>query len=111
MKLHEKLKQIRKRSGMTQAEFAKTLRLSRANYAAIELGKNNATPPLINLIAIKYHVDENQLIDDNADVNLSKLTDRQVVLIESFHNLPESMKQLVEVVIDKLLDYYKDQRK
>lgn len=58
MSVAKRLKQIRTTLGakMTQEEFGESLGLSRAAYAAYELGKNTPTPTMLKLVCLTYGI-------------------------------------------------------
>ena len=54
MQISDKIKAIRKYYGMSQAEFAKKLGTTRANYSNIENGYVRPTQMLINCLSAMY---------------------------------------------------------
>lgn len=61
MTLGERLKKLRKALGLTQQEFSDKLKVSRSNIATYEVGKNNPTDAVVNLICREFHVNETWL--------------------------------------------------
>ena len=59
--MQERLKQIRKRLGLTQQEFALRLGVSRNNIATYETGKSNIGEAVIKLICREFNVNETWL--------------------------------------------------
>lgn len=56
--LGARIKQIRKSAHLTQQAFGETVKVSDAHISSIEKGKDKPSDLLINLIAIKYNVNE-----------------------------------------------------
>lgn len=53
-----RIKQIRKKAGLNQTAFGKMVHVSAAHISGIEKGKEKSSDRLINLIAIKFDVNE-----------------------------------------------------
>jgi transcriptional regulator with XRE-family HTH domain len=63
MSIYERIKEVRSKSGLSQEAFATSINLKRANYAQIELGKQNPTiQTLIEIVRI-YNNSYEWLID------------------------------------------------
>ena len=63
MELGKKLKQLRKSEGLTQAEIAKKLNLSRVNYTRYENGKVRPDYETIIKIADYYDISLDELFE------------------------------------------------
>ncbi|MEB0299588.1 LexA family transcriptional regulator [Mucilaginibacter sp. 5C4] len=63
MSIHARIKAIRLESELSQEEFAASVGLKRANYAQIELGKQNPTLETISNIVRIYHKPYELVID------------------------------------------------
>lgn len=61
MTIGERLKKLRKEIGLTQQEFSDKIKVSRSNIATYEVGKNNPTDAVVNLICREFHVNETWL--------------------------------------------------
>lgn len=59
--MNERLKAVRTKAGMTQAEFAETLGTSRTAYAKYENGLVIPSDTFISLLCSKFHVSEHWL--------------------------------------------------
>ena len=76
--MSERLKQIRKKSDMTQQEFADRLGVSRSNIATYETSKSFPSASIISLICKEFNVNENWLrygndeIFSNTDLSISE---------------------------------------
>jgi len=105
MNIADKLKLIRKVNNLTQAEFAKSIGVSRGNLANIELGKVEPTQVFINCVALMYNVDKNWLTDDNNN-DLSILngsTNMLALIMDKYEQLDDDYKKFVENQINQLL--------
>lgn len=65
MKIGAKIKAIRKRHGMTQAQLAEEIGVDRTHVTKIETGKANPSPQLLKSVALRYDLPESWLVDDN----------------------------------------------
>lgn len=101
----EKLKLIRKMSDLTQAEFAKTLGISRGNLSGIELGRIKPTQLVINCVALAYNIDRKWLMDDaNEDLNaLNGSVNMIALLMDKYNQLDDKYKKFVENQIEALV--------
>ncbi|MBQ6780255.1 MAG: LexA family transcriptional regulator [Treponema sp.] len=62
MEISEQLKNIRKKNGMTQAEFAEKLEVSTATVASVENGSREAPKGLMKSLVTKFNVDARWLL-------------------------------------------------
>ena len=62
MEISEQLKNIRKTTGMTQAEFAEKLEVSTATVASVENGSREAPKALMKSLVTKFNVDARWLL-------------------------------------------------
>lgn len=102
----EKLKLIRRANNLTQAEFAKTIGVSRVNLTNLELGKVKPTPVFINCLSMMYHIDKDWLTDDSND-DLSVLNGSVNLvsqIMEKYQSLDDNYKKFVENQINQLLE-------
>lgn len=105
MKISEKIRIIRKTNNFTQADFAKTIGISRGNLANIELGKVEPTQVFINCVSLMYNIDKNWLTDDsNSDLSvLNNSTSLHTRIMEKYRCLNDKHKKYVEDQINRLL--------
>ena len=59
--MKDRLKELRKKLGLTQKKFAEKLGISRNNIASYETGKSNPGSSIIQLICRVYNVNETWL--------------------------------------------------
>lgn len=106
----EKLKLVRKAHGLTQAEFADSIGVSRGNLANIEVGKVEPTQVFINCVALTYHIDKAWLTDDsNDDLGaLNPSTNMSNIIATRYDMLDDKYKEFVAKQINELLSIQKD---
>lgn len=81
----ERLKDLRKKNGMTQAELAKRLSITRASVNAWEMGLSlPSTPFIVELVRI-FHVSSDYLLglDDKPVIRTDNLSYKQIAAIMS----------------------------
>lgn len=106
--MNERIKQIRKMSGLTQSEFAERLKASRDKIASYETGRVIPTDTTLNLIAKEFNISyawlktgEGPMEDPTADrETLEKLTD-------VYQSLPDRLRTLVDVLVDMDPEWWK----
>lgn len=81
--LAEKIKLLREKSGLTQAEVARTLGLSRSSVNAWEMGLSVPSTQYIVELAKKFNVSTDYLLgmDNTATISVEGLTQKQVSVI------------------------------
>ena len=70
MELHEKLYNLRKKNGYTQAELAEMLGVSRQSVSNWELGSIRPSTSRLKKLSELYSVPVESLLDDNIEVQL-----------------------------------------
>ena len=104
MQISDKIKAIRKYYGMSQAEFAKKLGTTRANYSNIENGYVRPTQMLINCLSAMYGLSETWLIDDSQeDLSVLEHTD-DTALLTKYHRLGKNYQEFADRHLDMLLE-------
>ncbi len=109
MKFSEKLRLVRTSNNLTQAEFAKSIGISRANLANIELGNVLPTPMFINCVSLMYNIDKYWLTDESND-DLSPLNSSKnmvTLIMNKYEQLDNKYKKFVENQINQLLELQK----
>lgn len=66
MTIGKRIKSLRKKKGMTQQEFCKSVCVSQAHLSMIEHDRVNPSKAVIRLISILFDVDEDWLINDSS---------------------------------------------
>lgn len=105
MNFADKLKLIRKKNKMTQAEFAESIGISRGNLANIERGIVKPTQIFINCVSLMYHIDKGWLLDDTNDdlCILNEDTNLISTIVSKYNLLDDEYKKFVENQINELL--------
>ena len=78
--LADKIKKLREQTGMTQADLAKKLSLTRAGINAWEMGISVPSTPYIIEIANLFHVTTDYLfgLDENQTLRTDGLNDQEI---------------------------------
>lgn len=95
MEYNERLKKIRKETGLTQEEFASSIGISRSPIASAELGKSRLQPLAIRKICELYDVNEKWLQTGEGSMrNTYNIPDDELKnLLEAYSKLPESSRK------------------
>ena len=86
MTLNERVREVRKSTGLTLEKFAIRLGVTKAAISNIENGNRNVSEQLIKSICREYSVDENWLRTGNGDKMFSLELDEDTMLVESLLN-------------------------
>jgi transcriptional regulator with XRE-family HTH domain len=114
MTLHDRVKIIRKESGLTQAEFGQRIGITFSSVSLIEKGKNNPSEQTIRAICSEFSVNRDWLVDGVGEMQVQK-----PLLPEIIHNLrkyPHVLELLAALspedwlALDALLDRVIDQK-
>lgn len=90
--LYEKIKELREQTGMTQAELARRLKLTRASVSAWEMGLAVPSAQSIVDLANVFHVTTDTIlgVSSSQTLDLSDLTEEQqkiiALLVQHFDN-------------------------
>lgn len=106
--MNNRIKEIRKKRGLSQQKFADKLGIARGNIAAYEVGKNAPSDAVISLICTKFNINEDWLrtgigeMDDKiptddflsvaADIDMKDPKARQAII--DYWELSDSDKEL-----------------
>lgn len=82
MTLHDRVKIIRKESGLTQAEFGQRIGITFSSVSLIEKGKNNPSEQTIRAICSEFSINRDWLVDGIGEMQVQK-----PLLPEILHNL------------------------
>ena len=82
MTLHDRVKIIRKESGLTQAEFGQRIGITFSSVSLIEKGKNNPSEQTIRAICSEFSINRDWLVDGVGEMQVQK-----PLLPELIHNL------------------------
>lgn len=81
--IEKKIKTLRERAGITQAEFAQKLNMTRAGVNAWEIGISKPSVPKIKEIALLFGVSTDYILcmPENNTVSVDGLSDREIASI------------------------------
>lgn len=81
--LSEKIKLLREKAGLTQAELARNLGLSRSGVNAWEMGLSVPSTPYVVELAKTFHVSTDYLlgVENTATIQVTGLTQKQVSVL------------------------------
>lgn len=86
MTLNERVREVRKSTGLTLEKFAIRLGVTKAAISNIENGNRNVSEQLIKSICREYSVDETWLRTGNGDKMFMLELDEDTMLVESLLN-------------------------
>lgn len=118
--MNNRIKEIRKKTGLSQQKFADKLEISRGNIAAYEVGKNAPSDAVISLICSRFNVNKEWLLTGKGEMcqHLAKnqkimafandtmeLNDKNFKkrFVEALARLDENDWKHLEEIVNKLL--------
>lgn len=113
MKFQESLKQLRIEKGLTQAELADALKISRSTIGMYEQGKRKPDFETLEVIADYFNVKMSVLLDgeqSDCDLYLQCYNQRAYNMVQKFMRLDSEDQSRIEERINTLLenDKYQD---
>lgn len=104
MDFSERLKKVRKETGLTQEEFAIAIGVTRSPIAAAESGKSKLQPLAIRKICELYSINEKWLqTGDGSMRNTYNIPDDELKnLLDVYSKLPESSRKKFISFLDEL---------
>lgn len=79
--MKERIKELRKYLGLTQAEFASRVSLKQSSIATYEIGRNDPTDAVIALIVREFNVSEQWLRTGEGDMFVTRPPDEELAEI------------------------------
>ncbi|MCQ2088008.1 MAG: helix-turn-helix domain-containing protein [Bacilli bacterium] len=76
--MKERIKNLRKSLGMTQQEFANKLGIKRNTIGQYEIGRNEPTTPIMNLICKEFNVNKEWLEQGTGDMFQELTRDEEI---------------------------------
>lgn len=76
--MNERIKEIRKRLGLTQQEFADVLKITRSAVCKMESGENAPSAQTLSIICREFDVNENWLRTGEGEMFIEKTKDEQI---------------------------------
>src|SRR5271157_6509836 len=105
MTLHEKIKNLRIKKGLSQAELANEIGLSSGHITRLETGKFNPSTEVLKKLSQIFDISADYLLDDSTDneydidVKNKPLADR----IKLVSSLDEKQQEAVITIIDSMV--------
>lgn len=124
--MNERLKTLRKSLGLTQAEFAEKLKISRDNVANYEIGRRDPNAAAVSLICTTFNVSESWLRTGEGEMFIKLSRNDEIAafvgsalsgktgdefkrrFIAALSKLSEDAWKALEEICDKLAEEYKD---
>lgn len=97
MPINEKLKELRKTSGLSQEQVAEELDISRSRYARLESGESKLDYETLQQIAMLFKIDIAQLVEADA----KGLVLQQTVTFQENHN--DNKQNQINIYTDKTI--------
>jgi transcriptional regulator with XRE-family HTH domain len=111
----DRLKEIRRISGLNQTDFGKRIEIKQGTYSGIERGEEKLTERNKKLICLEFGINEEWLLNGKGEMLKSgELTHEEKELLEVFDKLEPNGKKEVQKYIDERLElqiFKKDQEK
>ena len=107
MKFQESLKQLRIEKGLTQAELADALKISRSTIGMYEQGKRKPDFETLEVIADYFNVKMSVLLDgeqSDCDLYLQCYNQRAYKMVQKFMRLDSEDQSRIEERINTLLE-------
>lgn len=101
--MNERIKDIRKKEGLSQQKFADKLGIARGNIAAYEVGKNAPSDAVISLICSKFNVNKDWLLTGKGD--MYDVPEDEVAAVVS--DLLEESNPFYDIIISIMKSYKK----
>lgn len=101
--MNERIKEIRKKEGLSQQKFADKLGIARGNIAAYEVGKNSPSDAVISLICSKFNVNKEWLLTGKGDIY--DVPEDEVAAVVS--DLLEENNPFYDIIISIMKSYKK----
>lgn len=97
MFLRNKLKKLRLKKGLTQAEIASGLNLTRSAYGHYETGYSEPSVHTIQKIAEFFNVSSDFFLDEKINSEYENIfSDDEILLIQLYRELPLEMKSEIK---------------
>lgn len=81
--IYDKIKELREKAGLSQAQLAKELEVTRSSVNAWEMGVSTPTTQYIVALAELFHVSADYLLDikQELSISLDRYTEDEIALI------------------------------
>jgi transcriptional regulator with XRE-family HTH domain len=103
----ERLRIVRKKLGITQAEFARRIGLTQTSMSMIQSGKSNLTGKNIKLICVIYNISEDWLLNGTGNMFVSS-SPYEKEMLEIFRKLDDTDQEFLLETTKNLLKRQKN---
>ena len=104
--MHERLKELRKKLGLTQQEFADALGIARGNISAYEVAKNSLSDAVIALICKTFDISEEWLRTGAGDMRIQRSPEEEVAIyVEELLDYEGSGNPFYDAIIEMMKTY------
>ncbi|MBQ1215215.1 MAG: helix-turn-helix transcriptional regulator [Firmicutes bacterium] len=98
MEIGERLKELRKKRGMSQVELSKVSGVSQQAISNTETGRNDPSAETIRMLSSALGVSTSELLGEDFILEEHKLTPREYKMISEFRKLnPSGQKHMIEL--------------
>lgn len=105
--MKERLKEVRRRAGMTQTEFGAAIGATRAMISSYEFGAVVPSDTIIELICIKFHISRLWLTTGEGPMDDIDPEDPvPAKLADVYNDLPERFKKAVQVLMEMTPEWW-----
>lgn len=99
MTMHDRIKNLRKDSGLTQAEFGERIGITFSSVSLLEKGKNNPSEQTIRAICSEFNVNRDWLVDGIGTMEASRPFVPELMRILRQH---AALKTVLESLVDEM---------
>jgi transcriptional regulator with XRE-family HTH domain len=103
--VYQRIAEVRRALGITQKQFADSLKLSKTHIGAIETGTRRVNERIIKIVAMTYAVDETWLKTGEGAMFESFEGMRLKRIIDNFKKLDESFQEFVVKQVELVLEH------
>ena len=97
MTIHERIKNLRKDSGLPQAEFGARIGITFSSVSLLEKGTNNPSEQTIRAICSEFHINRDWLVDGIGDMEAPRPFIPELMRVLRNHpDLKTALELLVE---------------
>ena len=106
--MNERIKAIRKASGLTQSEFAERIGASRDKMASYETGRVVPSDTVLKLISREFSVSFAWLKTGEGPMDDPVLDDAaEKKILDSYQNMPDRLRMLVDALVEMDPEWWK----
>lgn len=108
MTIGERIREVRKKLKMNQAEFAKAIFISNGYIAELECGHRKVNDRIVHIISMTFGVNEKWLKEGEGEMFFKTPNEKLRRMISLFNELPPNFQDYVMTQIEQLLHVTKN---